>query len=528
MAGDEVESDNSNDLPLDDSVYISEEEDTMEKMKRGFKKIGKDLKKGAEDLADSSKKFASKSKEKYDAAREERKKAKAMKDPLNFPWSNLSVVELKDNLKSLGLKVSGKKDDLIERILEHYRTEIPEMEDGTPHLIEDLEPLDENPPAPDIDELIEEQEEVVEELSPTFEEVDPETPVVQFEGSEQMYVYDPVINTPKRAKTVQNNNWRAKKIISTINVIFGGLILLLMLSVWDYGFDMGIFGNDDNLINWFAQIFGVKLLRPYGGMSELEVGALAGSLSIMLFMSSMLFFTRRHPKAAGAIVNLVLITSLGVRIYAGGISNSFENIDMWGYLIFDLMFIIPFSFTCWVPAMVVSEITYSRQSSPESFQVSDDPSFSDETPQSITDTTSDEQLGEDMGRFDVTKPEPPKRRKIGQGSMYETLFLFASLVAWPFTICMTALLILGIHSDTFNVTFSMDEHNLLLIVLYAFSFFCSYIVYRIDKEARSGEIYAKVKLAYHRDMDQYLELKRVYYENEAARIAGENGNNGDE
>ena len=47
MAGDEVESDNSNDLPLDDSVYISEEEDTMEKMKRGLKKFGKDLKKGA-------------------------------------------------------------------------------------------------------------------------------------------------------------------------------------------------------------------------------------------------------------------------------------------------------------------------------------------------------------------------------------------------------------------------------------------------------------------------------------------------
>ena len=89
MAGDEVESDNSNDLPLDDSVYISEEEDTMEKMKRGWKKFGKDLKKGAEDLADSSKKFATKSKEKYDSAREERKKAKAMKDPLNFPWSNL-------------------------------------------------------------------------------------------------------------------------------------------------------------------------------------------------------------------------------------------------------------------------------------------------------------------------------------------------------------------------------------------------------------------------------------------------------
>ncbi|PXY76807.1 MAG: hypothetical protein CXX81_13655, partial [Methanobacteriota archaeon] len=191
MVGDESESDDSIDLPLDDSVYISEQEDGMEKMKRGLKKFGKDLKKGAEDIADSSKKFATKSKDKYKAAREERKKAKAMKDPLKFPWSNLSVVELKENLKGLGLKVSGKKDDLIERIMEHYRTQIPEMEDGTPHLIEDLEPIEENPPAPDIDELTKEEEEVIEDLNPTFEEVDPETSAIQFEGSEQMYVYDP-------------------------------------------------------------------------------------------------------------------------------------------------------------------------------------------------------------------------------------------------------------------------------------------------------------------------------------------------
>ncbi len=68
MVGDDVESDDSNDLPLDDSVYISKEEDTMEKMKRGLKKFGKDMKKGAGDIADSSKKFATKSKEKYEAA----------------------------------------------------------------------------------------------------------------------------------------------------------------------------------------------------------------------------------------------------------------------------------------------------------------------------------------------------------------------------------------------------------------------------------------------------------------------------
>ncbi|MDP6379417.1 MAG: hypothetical protein QF885_07190, partial [Candidatus Thalassarchaeaceae archaeon] len=69
---------------------------------------------------------------------------------------------------------------------------------------------------------------------------------------------------------------------------------------------------------------------------------------------------------------------------------------------------------------------------------------------------------------------------------------------------------------------------IMLVPLYALAFVGSYIVYSIDKEARSGEIYAKEKLAYYRDMDQYLELRRVYYESEAARVAGNNGNNDDE
>ena len=61
MSGDERASDNS-DLPLDDGIYITDEDDTFEKIKRGLKKFGKDLRKGAGDIADSSKKLATQSK----------------------------------------------------------------------------------------------------------------------------------------------------------------------------------------------------------------------------------------------------------------------------------------------------------------------------------------------------------------------------------------------------------------------------------------------------------------------------------
>ncbi|MDP7043673.1 MAG: SAP domain-containing protein, partial [Candidatus Thalassarchaeaceae archaeon] len=286
MGDDERASDNS-DLPLDDGVYIADEDDTFEKMKRGLKKFGKDLKKGAEDIADSSKKLATKSKEKMDAALEERRQKKAMKDPLTFPWSSLTVPDLKERLRDLGLAVSGKKDDLIERILEHYRTEIPTDEDGTPQLIEELEPIEETPPAPDLDELVknDEVEEVVEEIisepTPVVEEVAAETPVYQFEESEQMYVYDP----PTNIKIKKNHSPKA---INYVSFLFGLSMFFITLCIlnkgFDFGLDLGIIY--DSIANRF--------IKSYGGMSEVQVTSLAGALSLILFFSSLMYISGRQ------------------------------------------------------------------------------------------------------------------------------------------------------------------------------------------------------------------------------------------
>ena len=43
-------------------------------------------------------------------------------------------------------------------------------------------------------------------------------------------------------------------------------------------------------------------------------------------------------------------------------------------------------------------------------------------------------------------------------------------------------------------------------------------VVRFDREARDGAEYAKEKLAYHRDMDQFLDLKKAYYEMKAEEL----------
>ncbi|MDC3291285.1 SAP domain-containing protein [Euryarchaeota archaeon] len=508
MAGDEVESDNSNDLPLDDSVYISEEEDTMEKMKRGLKKFGKDLKKGAEDLADSSKKFATKSKEKYDTAREERKKAKAMKDPLNFPWSNLSVVELKDNLKSLGLKVSGKKDDLIERILEHYRTEIPEMEDGTPHLMEDLEPMDENPPAPDIDELIEEQEEVVEELSPSFEEVDPETPVVQFEGSEQLYVHD----APKNIKIKKDYSF---KVINYVNFIFGLSMFFITLCILNKGFD---FGWD---VGFIYDFIANRFVRSYGGMSEVQVTSLAGALSLMLCLSSLMYFSGR-PKVAASLAVATIVVSISTRAIVAFFTTASDNYDGLFYLMVDSIVATPFCFSVWIPALFKSSLSDNSFYHSDTFTSPMEP---------ISDMLSMESFtanglsgfieGDEMNDFQVTKPKRPSRR--GRVVFfYEGFFLIWATILWPAIFySLVALASLDFRSSQ-GLPADFNSGSItgqaFLALLFFMATVCTYAVYKYDREAREGPIYAKSKAAYHEQMDQYLGLKNAYYELQAKKL----------
>ena len=226
MAGDEPEE--TPPPPLDESVYMSEEDDTYEKVKRGLKQFGEELKRGGEEFVAGSKNIASKSKEKIDTALEKRKQAKAMKEPLTFPWNTLSVAELKERLRELGLTVSGKKDDLIDRIMQHYRTEIPTREDGTTELIVDLNQIPDVPAAPNLDSLSSSEEEI-DDVQPAEPNIVEETPIYQLNEDEQLYVYNPSRNDVKT-----KSDWKANKVNSTISMIYGFLMIAPVSSTKPY------------------------------------------------------------------------------------------------------------------------------------------------------------------------------------------------------------------------------------------------------------------------------------------------------
>ena len=505
MAADEDEVEEPFALPLDESLYVSEEDDTLEKVKRGFKQFGRGLKRGGEEIAAGSKKLASKSKEKLDSALEKRKQAKAMKDPLAFPWKSLSVADLKDRLRQLGLTVSGKKDDLVDRIMQHYRTEIPTTEDGTTELMGDLDQIPDVPPAPDLDSLPSTEVKIDDDQSAEPEVVE-ETPIHQFTEGEQLYVYEPSKNVKSKS------DWKAKKINSTISRFFGFLIFLFTLSIIDYGFSMGLFQGPMSIINFLAA---ERVARPYGGMNGMQEATLAAILAMFFFFSSLLYISGKRQVAAALLAMFALLVSFSIRIYTAFSVDAFEDVNVLGLLIFDLVLSIPFTFTCWIPAMASSVLFSNDVVSSEFFVVQPEQSASAE-PEPITDSSDEDYAGEDMGAFSVSRPPPPKRRQKGSWSIYELVFLGFSFFFWPLTIGTHFVMALGIHIEWINYTGDLDsDGKTLLLPLYLFCCILTMAVIKFDREARDGDVYAKEMLAYHADMDQYLDLKKVYYEKAA-------------
>jgi hypothetical protein len=141
-------------------------------------------------------------------------------------------------------------------------------------------------------------------------------------------------------------------------------------------------------------------------------------------------------------------------------------------------------------------------------------------PQPFTEIPIMDDLGEDMGRFDITRPVPPKRRRLGQGSFYEILFLVIALILWPIATAGSIMIVGAVSIPGSDLSFSADDQGLIMMMFLWIPTLGSTIAcYNLDKGAREGDVYAKEKAAYHRDMDQYLKLKEAYYRRHASKVS---------
>jgi hypothetical protein len=500
----------NSDAPLDDSVYISDEDDTYEQAKKKLIKLkdsaadtaskaGELAVHGAKEVVAGAKTVASRTKVAFDDAREKRKQKKAGPAPEPAPTDsrgeleNWTVAELKGSLRELGLTVSGRKDELISRML---------GED----VVQQLEPKPEVVPV----ELEPNEQEVVAEPEPEVEEISADTPLEQEEDEEQSLVFDP----PRTKRS--SGSWKADRVNSSISMVFGFLMFLFTLSIIDNML------QGTNFTGTMGEYFSNRVTRPYGVMDAGSSIALSGFLTLLFFFSALLYISGRRQITAAVVAMIGLIASFSIRIYAAFFAGAFDNADIILKVVFEVVFdvvmMIPFTLTCWIPALASSVLSSDDVDSTDFVMVQSELSVLGE-PESITDAGVNGDTGEGMGEFSVTRPIAPIRRPRLSYSLYEMLFLGISLFIWPFTIGTHIVMALGIYVENFEYTGDLNAHGMTLLVpLYILCSICTIAVIKFDREAREGEVYAKEKLAYHRDMDQYLDLKKAYYEKAAERL----------
>ena len=452
-----------------------------EDIKVGAKKVSEDVMTGALKVSET----VEQKKEEFLEKREESKKAKAEADdareeelrsvlkstdlipisPLNEEINdeseeeiqNLTVNQLKSKLSDLGLKVSGKKSELVDRLnesLNSTKERISEMRSASNE---------------------KEQEIVIDELESTD-----------------------AFNLELNNREIIIPNRKLRYAINWLNRAFFGYYMVLTLSV------MGFF-TSFSILEEFS-ILGDRFIQDYGGMEEIWISTLQYETASGLFIAGLLYLFGR-VKTASILSILIALNSIIFRFIFASEADVMSQYAIFEALI-DFVSLSLFCVTSAVPWFFISDFENIR-----------DQDFSKqihyEESEELIQSTHDEMLT-DMDQFAVTRPTPPRRRRPME-LFYEGIFLLISMMLWPITISTHFLLALEI--PTRYGTWDMETNAATLLVpLYLLSFLATWVVIRSDREARGGALYAKEKEAYHEFMNQFLALKKAYYERQAKRL----------
>lgn len=450
-----------------------------EDIKIGAKKVSEDVMIGAQKVSET----VEIKKEEFLEKREESKKAKAEADdareeelrsvlestdlipisPLNEEINGensdkeiekLTVNQLKSRLSDLGLKVGGKKSELVGRLKESLDLTMDKI--GS----------------------VKKEEILIQET------VESKHTTIGINGDE--------IITP---------NKKMRYAINWLNRAFFSYYTVLTLSV------TGIFSNLDFLEE--LELLGNRFLQDYGGMEEIWRLNLQFETAICLFIAGLLYLFGR-VKSAAILSIFTALFSIIYRFYFALQSDVMEQFALASALI-DIVSLSIFCVTSAVPWFFVSDMENIRS---QDYSINLDSEKSEEL---ISGTPNEGST--DMDQFAVTRPTPPRRRRPME-FFYEGIFLLIGMILWPITIATHFLLALEI--PTRYGTWDMETNAAtLLIPLYLLSFLATWVVIRSDREARGGALYAKEKEAYHEFMDQFLSLKKAYYERQAKRLDNE-------
>ncbi len=461
----------------------------------GAKKVGDDVKVASAKVSETVDKKREEFKERRDAS----KAAKAQEDRIReqeltesigsselipITESNqieeinsFTVVELKSKLSEMGLKVSGKKSELIERLNQAFNNSHQSQT-----------PSDES-----IINLENETDVILVDQSAIFD-----SSVLHEQDAGNGTFHDANPSQSKLRKSLIYG--LISRILATIYVLLG----LTVIGVFE-GWFADFFGQFGSTIIGYAERF----YEGYGGMTDTTDFILRIDVAVGFFLAAYWMLTRR-AKWTFYVMLFTIPSSILFRIIVAINAGTIDGVLDYGPPLIDVISSVPFLVTAAVPWMATHELGLLPDSEDRGLI-----HIFDEAEEGLIGDTDNLALNH-MDQFAVTRPTPPRRRRPME-LFYEGVFLLVSMVLWPLTIGTHFLLALEI--PTRYGTWTMEANALTLLVpLYALSLISAWVVVRSDREARGGPLYAKEKEAYQKFMDQFLSLKEAYYERQAKRL----------
>jgi hypothetical protein len=255
-------------------------------------------------------------------------------------------------------------------------------------------------------------------------------------------------------------------------------------------------------------------------MSDVQITSLAGALSLMLFVSSMMYFIGRQ-KAAALLVVATVVVSISTRVVVAFFITASDNYGGLFYLMVDSILAIPFCFSVWIPALLKSSLSDNSYHHSGTFTSPMEPISDGLSMESFTiNDLSDMFEGDKLSQSQIKPPTRPSRR--GRVTVfYEGIFLMIALIFWPTSII--TLVAFGSPDFMAQTPFSdfgsgNASGKMVLAILYSISCLSTFGVYRYDRDARDGPLYAKSIAAYHENMDHYIGMEKAYYELQARKI----------
>ena len=118
--------------------------------------------------------------------------------------------------------------------------------------------------------------------------------------------------------------------------------------------------------------------------------------------------------------------------------------------------------------------------------------------------------GSDLNMEDVPILPPKRPSRRSEYELYEWVCLMANFILWPSTLVISV--VLGSGMEMYGTTFSMDSNSMMLFGPAAMTAFFFIMLYRMDANARDGNLYAAQKQAYLDEMEKFTEAKRAYLE----------------